>query len=80
MKEIIKRSCMSYVKIWRHQHTRVHAHTGPRRHARAPACHRHHIPWLSVRRQEITYIIIIYCYSYSAYLVSFCVLYVSYTT
>jgi len=28
--------CM-YVKIRRHQHTRVHAHTGPRRHARAPA-------------------------------------------
>ena len=25
--------CM-YVKIWRHQHTRVHAHTGPWRHAR----------------------------------------------
>ena len=24
-----------YVKIRRHQHTRVHAHTGPRRHARA---------------------------------------------
>jgi len=41
--------CM-YVKIRRHQHTRVHAHTGPRRHARAPACHRHHIPRL-VRRQ-----------------------------
>jgi len=36
--------CM-HVKIRRHQHTRVHAHahTGPRRHARAPACHRHHI-------------------------------------
>ena len=33
--------CM-YVKIRRYQHTRVHAHTGPRRHARAPACHRHH--------------------------------------
>jgi len=30
--------CM-YVKIRRHQHTRVHAHTGPRRHTRAPACH-----------------------------------------
>jgi len=30
-----------YVKIRRHQHTRVHAHTGPRRHTRAPACHRH---------------------------------------
>ena len=41
--------CM-YVKIRRHQHTRVHAHTGPRRHAKAPACHRHHIPRL-VRRQ-----------------------------
>jgi len=41
--------CM-YVKIRRHQHTRVHAHTGPRRHIRAPACHRHHIPRL-VRRQ-----------------------------
>jgi len=41
--------CM-YVKIRRHQHTRVHAHTGPRRHARAPACRRHHIPRL-VRRQ-----------------------------
>jgi len=43
--------CM-YVKIRRHQHTRVHAHTGPRRHTRAPACHRHHIhiPRL-VRRQ-----------------------------
>ena len=42
--------CM-YVKIRRHQHTRVHAHTaGPRRHTRAPACHRHHIPPL-VRRQ-----------------------------
>jgi len=26
-----------YVKIRWHQHTRVHAHTGPRRHARAPA-------------------------------------------
>jgi len=26
-----------YVKIRRHQHTRVHAHTGPRRHTRAPA-------------------------------------------
>jgi len=43
-----------YVKIRRHQHTRVHAHTGPRRHARAVAlsgvCHRHHIPRL-VRRQ-----------------------------
>ena len=37
--------CM-YVKIWRHQHTRVHAHTGPRRHTRAQACHRHHIPRL----------------------------------
>ena len=37
-------------KIRRHQHTRVHAHTGPRRHTRAPACHRHHIPRL-VRRQ-----------------------------
>ena len=37
-----------YVKIRRHQHTCVHAHTGPRRHARAPACHRdrHHIPRL----------------------------------
>ena len=34
--------CM-YVNIRRHQHTRVHAHTGPRRHARAPAGHRHHI-------------------------------------
>jgi len=33
-----------YVKIRRHQHTRVHAHTYPRRHARAPACCRHHIP------------------------------------
>ena len=42
--------CM-YVKIRRHQHTRVHAHTGPRHHARAPACHRHHIPRLLVRRQ-----------------------------
>jgi len=41
--------CM-YVQIRRHQHTRVHAHTGPRRHARAPACRRHHIPRL-VRRQ-----------------------------
>jgi len=41
--------CM-YVKIRRHQHTRAHAHTGPRRHARAPACRRHHIPRL-VRRQ-----------------------------
>ena len=41
--------CM-YVKIRRHQHTRVHAHTGPRRHARAPACRRHRIPRL-VRRQ-----------------------------
>jgi len=32
--------CMyvTYVKIRRHQHTRVHAHTGPRRPARAPAC------------------------------------------
>jgi len=39
-----------YVKIRRHQHTRVHAHTGPRRQTRAPACHRHHIPRL-VRRQ-----------------------------
>jgi len=39
-----------YVKIWRHQHTRVNAHTGPRRHARAPACHRHHMPRL-VRAQ-----------------------------
>ena len=39
-----------HVKIRRHQHTRVHAHTGPRRHARAPACRRHHIPRL-VRRQ-----------------------------
>jgi len=35
--------CM-YVKIRRHQHTRIHAHIGPRRHARAPACRRHHIP------------------------------------
>jgi len=26
-----------YVKIRRHQHTRIHAHTGPRRHTRAPA-------------------------------------------
>ena len=25
--------CM-YVKIWRRQHTRVHVHTGPRRHTR----------------------------------------------
>jgi len=43
--------CM-YAQIRRHQyqHTRVHAHTGPRRHARAPACRRHHIPRL-VRRQ-----------------------------
>jgi len=32
-----------YIKI-RRQHTRVHAHTGPRRHARAPACRRHHNP------------------------------------
>jgi len=39
-----------HVKIRRHQHTRVHAHTGPRRHARAPAGRRHHIPRL-VRRQ-----------------------------
>jgi len=38
------------VKIRRHQHTRVHAHTGPRRHTRAPACHGHHIP-RRVRRQ-----------------------------
>jgi len=30
--------------IWQHQHTRVHAHTGPRRHARAAACRRHHNP------------------------------------
>jgi len=30
--------CM-YVKIRRHQHTRVHAYTGPRRHTKAPACH-----------------------------------------
>ena len=43
--------CM-YVKIRRHQHTRVHAHTGPRRHTRAPVCHRHHIPRL-VRRQAV---------------------------
>ena len=28
--------CM-YAQIRRHQHTRVHAHTGPRRHARAPS-------------------------------------------
>jgi len=41
--------CM-YVKIRQHQHTRVHAHTSPRRHTTAPACHRHHIPRL-VRRQ-----------------------------
>jgi len=35
-----------YDKIRRHQHTRVHAHTGPRRHARTPACRRQppHIP------------------------------------
>jgi len=39
-----------YVKIRRHQHTRVHAHTVSRRHTRVPACHRHHIPRL-VRRQ-----------------------------
>jgi len=43
--------CM-YVKIRRHQHTRVHAHTGPRRHTRAPACHRHHIPRLSAGRHS----------------------------
>jgi len=35
------------------QHTRVHAHTSPRRHTRAPACHRHHIP-RPVRRQQKT--------------------------
>jgi len=45
--------CM-YVKIRRHQHTRVHAHTGPRRHTRAPACHRHrhHIPLDRTRTRE----------------------------
>jgi len=50
-----------YVKIRRHQHTRVHAHTGPRlRHAnaRAPACCvlqtqiSHPAPRLAVRRQQ----------------------------
>jgi len=41
---------MLHVKIRRHRHTQVHEHTGPRRHARAPACRRHHIPRL-VRRQ-----------------------------
>jgi len=30
-----------YVKIRRHQHTRVHAHAGPRRHTRPLACRRH---------------------------------------
>jgi len=40
--------CM-YVNIRRHQHTRVHARTGRRRHARAPACRTHHTPRL-VRR------------------------------
>ena len=44
--------CM-YVKIRQHQHTRVHAHTGPRRHARAPACHRHRIPRLVRRYKSI---------------------------
>jgi len=43
--------CM-YVHIRRHQHTRVHARTGPRRHARAPACRRLYIPRL-VRRQAL---------------------------
>jgi len=33
--------CM-YVTIRRHLYTRVSACTGPRRHARAPACRRHH--------------------------------------
>ena len=43
--------CM-YVNIWRHQHMRVHARTGPRRHARAQACRRCHIPRL-VRGQAL---------------------------
>ena len=37
------------VKIRRHQHTHIYIYvaqtqTGPRRHARAPACCRHHNP------------------------------------
>jgi len=43
--------CM-YVKIRGYQHTRVHAHTGPRRHARAPACRRHHIYGVSTGRHS----------------------------
>ena len=31
-----------YVNTRRYQHMRVRTHTGPRRHARAPTCRRHH--------------------------------------
>jgi len=37
--EGLSQVCM-YVKSRRHLHTRVHARTGPRRHARDPACRR----------------------------------------
>ena len=43
--------CM-YATIQRHQHTRVHARTGPWRHACAAACRRHHTTRL-VRRQAL---------------------------
>ena len=39
----VRRYAVQYVQNRRHQHMRAHAHTGPRRHARAPACRRHHI-------------------------------------